>query len=586
MKHYAKRMLALALALVMILSLAACGQASVEEDPTNAPADTTEGAQVQETSGNAEFDPRSITEGVTLTVAVPMEASVEDFETNEVILAIQEELGVELEFQVYGASDYVEKISVMVNGGDKLPDMIWGNRASGSANISGSVDAWAETGAIYDLAEFYANPEYAKYTMAAIEEAGYDFMAHLKTFDGHIWGAPHMFANASDEVGIRMLVNTEYAKAVGFDELPTDTEGFLELCRAFKAAGDLNGNGKPDEVAFTGRGDNLRWFNSLMSAFEYAWGVDYLVDEGGKLHFAYTTDEWKEGLKYLKIFFDEELIDTGVLTNDKSAYNAVLGDEDLRILADFYWWAYVNGGNAAYIKFDCVGALSSPVSEAQMYYVPSSPTLNAVVTADCENPLAAFLVLDFMLSKDISLTNQYGKQGVNWDYWENLNESLLPEGVTKDMYVANSGTGEPEIIRYKDLWNTNEAQNVFLNGVGPCVMTNKMYDSVDRLTKGVDEETQLAVEFKQKWNDGIALCRTQIPETSVQKAQLKYTAEEAEPTADARAALKKYVTESIGAFLTGQWDIDEYWDTYLAELDKIGADEALAFWQTAYDRSK
>ena len=67
---------------------------------------------------------------------------------------------------------------------------------------------------------------------------------------------------------------------------------------------------------------------------------------------------------------------------------------------------------------------------------------------------------------------------------------------------------------------------------------------------------------------------------------LPMTTEENQTAKEIQKTLDNYVNESIGAFLTGQWDIDEYWDTYLAELEKIGIDDALAIYQTSYDRTK
>lgn len=64
------------------------------------------------------------------------------------------------------------------------------------------------------------------------------------------------------------------------------------------------------------------------------------------------------------------------------------------------------------------------------------------------------------------------------------------------------------------------------------------------------------------------------------------TTEELADANEIQTTLSSYVRESIGAFLTGEWDIDTYWDTYLAELDKIGIDEVLALYQTAFDRTK
>ena len=39
------------------------------------------------------------------------------------------------------------------------------------------------------------------------------------------------------------------------------------------------------------------------------------------------------------------------------------------------------------------------------------------------------------------------------------------------------------------------------------------------------------------------------------------------------------------AFITGTQDIDTYWDTYLAELDKLGLKDVVEVYQLAYTRS-
>ena len=42
--------------------------------------------------------------------------------------------------------------------------------------------------------------------------------------------------------------------------------------------------------------------------------------------------------------------------------------------------------------------------------------------------------------------------------------------------------------------------------------------------------------------------------------------------------------EQITKFITGYEDVEEQWDSYLAELENIGLSEALAVAQAAYDR--
>ena len=188
MKKMFNRVMALVLSLVMVLSLAACGE---KVDPTDAPTDapkTTDAPKESDAPKEteaAEFDPRSITEGVTLTVAVPANEAglVIDWNTNETTLMLEEEFGVDLIFEAYPSADFADKINVMVNGGDELPDIIMN---LGTKDLTGYAN-WAAAGAIIPLNEYYENPDYAKYINIGSEASGVDIPSMLKDAEGKIW---------------------------------------------------------------------------------------------------------------------------------------------------------------------------------------------------------------------------------------------------------------------------------------------------------------------------------------------------------------------------------------------------------------
>ncbi|MBQ8233170.1 MAG: extracellular solute-binding protein [Lachnospiraceae bacterium] len=333
-----KRVIALALSLAMTFSLAACGNTTAGKEESKS---TEVSSSVQESSEVStekepevtEFDPRTITEGVVLKVAVQSDNEVIDWETNNTTLMIEEKFGVDLQFEEYAAGTFQDKLTVMINGGDELPDIILAPGDS-SGILKSNQSSWTSTGAILELSDFYANPDYAKYINIAMEKEGVDLVSQLRDADGKIWGLPRYLPGTNDATAYRLWINLEYAKACGFEELPTTTEGFFELCKAFVAAGDLNGNGLDDEVVFTGKSDvDEPWFKFLMTPFVYSWDDSYLDVTDGKLEFAYTTDAWKEGLKYIKQFFDEGLIDTTILTQDKAARTAIENDPAMRLLS-------------------------------------------------------------------------------------------------------------------------------------------------------------------------------------------------------------------------------------------------------------
>jgi putative aldouronate transport system substrate-binding protein len=51
-----------------------------------------------------------------------------------------------------------------------------------------------------------------------------------------------------------------------------------------------------------------------------------------------------------------------------------------------------------------------------------------------------------------------------------------------------------------------------------------------------------------------------------------------------RATINEYVEESLARFVTGDLSLDDEWDAYLAELDKMGLETYLEIVQDAYKK--
>ena len=74
-----------------------------------------------------------------------------------------------------------------------------------------------------------------------------------------------------------------------------------------------------------------------------------------------------------------------------------------------------------------------------------------------------------------------------------------------------------------------------------------------------------------------------IPDEVV--SRLVLTPEENEVASDIQTSLDTYFYESTCDFLVGEKDIDQEWDNYISELEKIGYRELLQIYQEAYNRS-
>ena len=316
-----------------------------------------------------------------------------------------------------------------------------------------------------------------------------------------------------------------------------------------------------------------------MSAYIYAWGLNYLVADDGQLSFAYTSDEWKAGLKSIKRFFDDGLIPIETLTQDNAQYEAVWKSEDEVKLFAFVFY-HMGGTNVErQAEYLYVPALTIPGGETNVaFYSPTVPSPGAVISADCENPEAAFLVCDYMLSEEMSITNRFGKRGVDWDYWD---EATVDD---KSAYEPSFDGYDISFIAYDDVgfFSSQRPQNVAYVQKGPFLISaNVSNGSAVRVSTETQEE-QWNAEFTKRRNGAIMDCMTRIPEEVV--SRLVMTTEENEQAGDIQTSLDTYFYEATCDFLVGEKDIDSEWDTYLSELEKIGYPELLKIYQGAYDR--
>jgi len=277
-KMLMKKMVALVLAGMMAAGvLTGCG--SKEGKESGAYAKEIEAAYV-----DGVFDPKSVTDGVELTIAIPGDSLVEDYETNAMTKKIEEEFGVDLTFLVLPSADYESKMNLMVSGGDELPDIIFD---------AGGWQSWAEEDVLVELSDFYNDENCSANIREGIERSGVDLLSYLTDTDGKIYAVPSYNDEIFAESYQKMWIYQPWLDALGL-EVPTTIEEYYNYCKLVVSK-DMNGNGKADEVGLSGNSLG-EWFDFLMSSFIYAHDPEWRIVEDGKVNYAFTTDEWKEGL--------------------------------------------------------------------------------------------------------------------------------------------------------------------------------------------------------------------------------------------------------------------------------------------------
>ena len=555
-----KRLVAGILAGLCVISAVGCGNDSAGKK-TNV--------------GSGDFDAKEICDGVTLTVAVPENTRISDWNENEMTKYIEETLGVKLEFEVYAAKDFKTKINTMVMSGDELPDMIMGT------SLGSQVQTWGQVGALVELSDYYADDNFAANIKSASEGAGYDIAAYMKDGNGDIYGLPGMEQSSIAATWERLWIYEPWVKALGA-EMPETIDEYVALCKQVMAK-DMNGNGDAsDEVALVGCGFSSNtawgdWFEPLMSAFTYAWDQSFWVVDDGTLSVAYATPEWKNGLNYIKEnFFDTGILGNEVFTNTLDNVKATLFGDEVKVFS-FVGWQYEGASYETCVGYKAIDGLTNADGEnGDSMYMTVVPDAKACITKDCDNPDAAFLVYDLMCSSYMSITQRYGREGEDW-FWVDENTDL-------DGYVSSTGEDITWCSENYSLafWSSTEATTKSFIKTGPFLLTQAIHDSYGIKFDTATENGKLMYEAYKINNDSVEQALANKRAEIFDYAPL--TADERDEVSDMKATVLDYVEEMTAAFLTGRKSIDSEWDNYLKELDKIGLDTVLEIYQKAYDR--
>ena len=85
-----------------------------------------------------------------------------------------------------------------------------------------------------------------------------------------------------------------------------------------------------------------------MNCFVYAGDCDYFTVNDGVVGAAYTTEEWKEGLKYIRDMIKDGLIATESLTMDRNQLDTLANATETSLFSIVYYsMAMINMDNPA-----------------------------------------------------------------------------------------------------------------------------------------------------------------------------------------------------------------------------------------------
>lgn len=574
-----KKILAMLLAMVMALGLVACGpaqQGGTGEDLAGGEKALPTAFDSTEWDGSLPLVPAG--EEVTLTIGVPTNPNVLDFETNEYTLWLEEQTGVNLEFAVFAgsSSDAKTQVSLMIAGGEKLPDIL-----SGISLGKAVAKEYVRDGYLLDLSEYITTDSY--YARAAMdtyypdeaertEVERYIIANASDPIEKNIIGVPGVFNNPNDCVGTQVWINQKWLDTLGLTA-PTTVEELYDVLVAFRD-NDPNGNGQKDEVPAAGVADKdarsiVQW---ITNAFTYEYDSYRFTVENDVVSAPYHTDEYRQALIYMKKLVNEGLLSTLSWTMSESELRALVnasGDLTLGIFAA--------PGDVTFEN----------EHESMLAYVPLAPLADATgkggwsprrldvmsystyITADCENPLIAYRFLDFLSSSEGYLRNRWGVPGVDWNYVDETN--TLPGCL--------GGEARIEVINPNVL---NEVNNTLWHGGGIGITSENYWQYTMDPADGSWKST-LYLGLQKQIENNIS---GKQPEHLLPLVEC--TEENNEAYTEANANITSYYKQARAEFCTGVRDPedDSQWQSYLNDLESLGYyEDWIGTAQESWDRS-
>lgn len=494
--------------------------------------------------------------GISVTIAGVREDGFVPFSDCQMFKDLEKSTNVKVKWLDWPQSQQKEKRNLAFASGD-LPDAFYGSWSLDKPDV---VKYGAE-GMLLRLND-YLNATYMP-NFTRILKARPELLNALSTPDGSVYALPTLNENGLPITNDTLLVNKDWLAKVG-RPMPTTIDELFDVLMAFKNAGDLNGNGRADEIPMTFKyGENntgamgLLGFTGLVTNNK----ASRMAMKDGKPVFAPATDEYKEYLLFLNKLFENGLLDREAFTMDNPAYNA-------KTQTSVPMVGVLSAWSAELVNRPIPG--NDPTKEGIYVYMPPlkgdsgikpvwdmrvnalNANLSFVISAKTKYPEELVRWIDKAYDKNTSIENYLGKVGVHIKDEGNGNYSRLKDSSGKQ-------------------FTNDEKSSLVPNKFAAAYILKGDFNFIDKVSSPQDKDA--ADAFYKPYL-----------ETSYVNDYVMATDEENEKLAVLTTDLISYVDQSTAKFVT-EGGIDGGWDNYIAQLKKLGLDEYVKIETEINDRA-
>ncbi len=488
----------------------------------------------------------------------------------------EELTGIRFEWQDVPYDGVAEKINLTLSaGGDQLPDCFWNFVDGQSSNF---VIQYSDQGVFIPTEDIIDNymPSYK-----ALLESKEEYRKIATAPDGHIYGFPYI----EEMQGLVLTpgpfeINADWLEKVGMD-MPTTVDEYVEVLKAFRDAGDLNGNGEADETPLAvqfGAHDTFgsndlfyRFTGCFGQADSYCGGNNYAdhlyLDEEGKVAFSATDEAFRKTAEFFNMLWNEGLIWNGSFEADTSlSFENSLLKQDVATVGSFSTWGGKASINNIEVRnqYDSLPRLKGESGSTgfRLNYSELQDTSNTAITTNCEFPHVIGLMVEAINSDPkLAVTSNWGAVGSVFVEEEDgfllkptdENGNALPQGEFAD--------GQESARE-----NTTPCRGSF-------IIQDSYYENVcsyDAPTLLEGQKANGKEEILEEYADSVLPKVLLTVEESSRISQIQPTISD---------IVDRYVVDWVLNGVT-----DESWESYQSELEGAGLADLLSVWQSAVDR--
>lgn len=449
---------------------------------------------------------------------------------------LQDQTNVEVELQIYPNETATERLNLALNSGD-YADVLGGWILNDSLILTYGVNQ----GVFLPLEDYFA--EYCPRITEILDLPG--VREEMTAPDGHIYTIPYVCDDTTVEYS--PYINGRWLENVGMD-MPTTTDEFVEVLRAFRDQ-DANGNGDPsDEIPFSADPNN-KHIEAMAGWFGLPMNKEGVAIVDGEVVFGAVSSQYREFLSWFNSLYEEGLVDVELYTQDSSTWEGK-GNRDLYGVSIAYGSSEFSGivQTAEKSEFDILPVLNTDnggiwLRDTNGFSVYRT---QAVITDNAENPEVIARWFDNAFELENGIGCNRGPVGtVVFQEGDGYRAINVEESDMTDE--------EKEALSWSNLWPQSLPK--YLPSGFEFIEENPVYDE-----KGTLEETYEPY-----------LTEEVIPKFWIPLDQVdRYS--------DIATAIQDYFNQQQAMFVSGEMDVDDdaTWQAYVDGYYALGLEDWLS----------